>query len=388
VAGPTGVFKTELAAIIQAFFGASFDARHLPGSWSSTGNSLEELAFLAKDAIIVIDDFAPSGSSYDVQRYHKEADRVFRAQGNRSGRGRLRSDGSHKNVRPPRGLIISTGEDIPAGQSLRARIIVLELSRGDIDSDTLSQCQNAARSGILVETTAGFLQWAALRYDDLQLWIKERVPDLRSRIFVEGRHRRSATILAELFAGFELFLDFASTSGAIDRASVENLREQSWNALLKAGATQEHHQKSSEPTAAFLRLLRSAVASGEAHIADHEGNIPKNCEALGWRRHRTADYDEWNSMGMCVGWIREDDLYLNAEASYKAAQRMAQDTDRIIVGLRTLIRRLAEGGHLVSRDVKRGKNTVRVQLQGARRSVLHISADVLLDGAQEAHEGQ
>jgi hypothetical protein len=34
---------------------------HLPGAWASTGNSLEALAFHAKDALIVIDDFAPQG---------------------------------------------------------------------------------------------------------------------------------------------------------------------------------------------------------------------------------------------------------------------------------------------------------------------------------------
>jgi hypothetical protein len=31
----------------------------LPAAWSSTGNALEVLAFHAKDALLVIDDFAP-----------------------------------------------------------------------------------------------------------------------------------------------------------------------------------------------------------------------------------------------------------------------------------------------------------------------------------------
>ena len=44
-----GTFKTELAALAQQHYGAGLDARHLPGSWSSMGNSLEALAFAAKD---------------------------------------------------------------------------------------------------------------------------------------------------------------------------------------------------------------------------------------------------------------------------------------------------------------------------------------------------
>src|SRR5262249_49285197 len=97
--GPTGVFKSEQAALPPQHYGPGLDARHLPGSWSSTGNALEATAFAAKDALLVVDDFAPGGSVADVQRCHREADRLLRAQGNRSGRQRMRSDTS---LRPPK----------------------------------------------------------------------------------------------------------------------------------------------------------------------------------------------------------------------------------------------------------------------------------------------
>ena len=42
------------------------------GAWSSTANSLEALAFHAKDALLVIDDFAPQGSGTDVQGQKRE----------------------------------------------------------------------------------------------------------------------------------------------------------------------------------------------------------------------------------------------------------------------------------------------------------------------------
>ena len=73
LAGPTGTGKTELAALAQQHFGPAMDSRHLPASWLSTGNALEGLAFQAKDVLLVVDDFAPAGTSSDVQRYHKEA---------------------------------------------------------------------------------------------------------------------------------------------------------------------------------------------------------------------------------------------------------------------------------------------------------------------------
>src|SRR5262249_55040714 len=131
LAGPTGSFKSEAAALAQQHFGAGMDARHLPASWSSTGNALEGLAFTAKDALLVVADVAPTGSAADIQRFHKDADRLFRGQGNRAGRQRMRADASLRPAKPPRGLVLSTGEDVPRGQSLRARLLVQDISPGD-----------------------------------------------------------------------------------------------------------------------------------------------------------------------------------------------------------------------------------------------------------------
>src|SRR5205085_10830230 len=64
---------------------------------------------------------------------------LFRSVGNRSGRGRCRPDGTPRAGHPPRAVPLSTGEDIPAGQSLRARMIALEVERGDIDAAARSE---------------------------------------------------------------------------------------------------------------------------------------------------------------------------------------------------------------------------------------------------------
>ena len=167
-AGPTGVFKSELAALIQQYFGPGLDARHLPGSWHSTDNALEGLLFAAKDALTVVDDFAPCGGPHDVARWHQRADRIIRAQGNNAGRGRMRADGSLRPAKPPRGLVLSTGEDIPKGQSLRARMLILEITKGDILPDVLTRCQQDARSGAYAAVMAGFVQYLASRYEQIR----------------------------------------------------------------------------------------------------------------------------------------------------------------------------------------------------------------------------
>jgi phage/plasmid primase-like uncharacterized protein len=177
--GPTGAFKTELAALAQAHFGAAFNGRCLPGSWADTANMLEKKAFLAKDAVLVVDDFAPTGTTADVQRLHREADRLFRAAGNRSGRARMRADGGSRPTYRPRGLIISTGEDLPSGQSLRARLLVLELTPDEIRPAALSAAQTDARSELLAAAMAGYLRWLAPRIDELKETLPNRHRALR-----------------------------------------------------------------------------------------------------------------------------------------------------------------------------------------------------------------
>ncbi len=197
LAGPTGSFKSEVAAICQQHFGAGMDSRHLPGSWSSTGNSLEALAFAAANVLLVVDDFAPNGSTADVQRYHREADRIFRAQGNNAGRARCRENGSVRSAKPPRGLILSTGEDIPRGQSVRARLLILEVSLGHFGpqpprpNQVLTACQTDARGGKYALALAGFVRWPAPRYEEIRSGLLSEAAELRGHAASNGEHART-----------------------------------------------------------------------------------------------------------------------------------------------------------------------------------------------------
>ncbi len=166
LAGPHGVGKSELSALCQQHFGAGLDARHLPGSWSSTANATEGLAFAAKDALLVVDDYAPRGAAGDRQRLERDADRLLRAQGNKAGRLRMRSDGTLRPPRPPRGLFLSTGEDTPPSQSLRGRLLILEVAPGDVPLARLTAHQHAAAAGLYAQALAAFVRWVAPWYGE------------------------------------------------------------------------------------------------------------------------------------------------------------------------------------------------------------------------------
>jgi hypothetical protein len=132
VYGLTGVFKTELASLTQAHFGAGFNARNVPTTFISSANTNEALAFVAKDAILLVDELHPPENGPERDRMYRDAARVLRSQGNLSGRGRMRPDGTLRPAKPPRGLLFATGEDLPRGQSVAARMLTVEVRPGDI----------------------------------------------------------------------------------------------------------------------------------------------------------------------------------------------------------------------------------------------------------------
>jgi hypothetical protein len=386
--GATGNFKTEIATLAQQHFGAAMDARNLPGSWSSTGNALEGIAFAAKDAVLLVDDFAPSGSPADVQRFHREADRLLRAQGNRSGRSRCRPDGTVRPARVPRGIIVSTGEDVPSGQSLRARLLTLEVSPGDVNVDSLTACQADAATGRYAQALAGFVRWLAPRYEALRGRLRQEVADLRNKARAEGQHARTPGIMADLALGMRYFLDFAAQVGAISMVDRDELVRRCWTALREAAAAQARHVEAAEPCGRFLGLLAGALASGRGYVSAPDGTAPANPERWGWRLVTTGAgehaCDEWRPQGHCVGWVDGDNLYLEPEAAYAEAQNLAnKQGDSLAVQPRTLWKRLDEGGWLASRDDARQRFTIRRRLGGQdRREVLHFRADALYSCAR------
>lgn len=388
--GGSGVFKTALAAVVQQFFGKDMDARHLPGSWSSTANALEALAFYAKDVLLVVDDFAPSGGAGSAGKLHQAAERVFRSQGNKAGRGRCGPDGTLRATRDPRGLLVSTGEDVPRGASLRARFLTSEVAPGDIDRERLTAAQASASAGDYVQVTASFVKWLAPRLETVRAKLPKRVEELRQVFSREGRHRRVPGLAADLLFGVEVFVESCRDEGLMDEAGAGALLERARAAISEAVGDQEREHDAADPARRFIALLRSAISSGSAYLTTDEGKMPERPEAWGWHVASVeASHDDqksrWVPQGVHVGWVSGDDAYLDTEAAVKGAQAVGNATgDPISLLPATLAKRLKDAGLLASTDPDGRHIEVRRRLCGGRHRVLHFSAATLVPQDDEA----
>jgi hypothetical protein len=380
IAGPTGAGKSQLAALAQQHYGAEMDAEALPGSWTSTPNALEGLLFGGKDALVVIDDFAPEGTTFEVQRYHATAARVLRSQGNGSGRSRMAVDQQLRNTMVPRGLLLATGEDFPRGHSVNARTLVVELGPDDLNWDKLSLLQVAAHDTAFSGAMAGFLRWRAARYRKAKAAMPGAIARLRDRMRASGPHRRTPTIVADLAYGLNTFTRFAESTGALSERDATNLRRLARRKLLAVAEAQRDHHSSADPVERFFELLCSALATGRAHMTTMHDGQPPDAAAWGWTvtHHDRVLGDTVVPQGRRIGWVDRADLYLDLPGCLRVINA-GQAGESIAIGSKALTRRMAERGRVVTTDSRPGRILVRKTIGGIVRTVLHVRASEIVD---------
>ena len=327
--GQSGVFKSELAALAQQHCGSRMTRANLPANWISTANSLGEIAFRAKDSLLVIDDFCPTGTQSDIQRYHREADKMLRAQGNHAGRHRLTHSAELRTAKPPRGLILSTGEEVPHGQSLQSRMLVLEAGPGDINIERLTLAQDDAGTGRYAASIAGFVQWISPQYESIQQSIRDEYPRLRAEIQSTGLHARTPGIAASLLLGIRIFLRFAVASGALDSSGATALEARCRAALIASIGSQRAGQTEANPVRRFVDLISSLLVTGRARLG-RAGNTA--IQPTSHRSHSSYGMNSGSTLSApIIGWTADaHDIYLDRNLSYAAAQKLAGEQGEAI----------------------------------------------------------
>jgi Toprim domain-containing protein len=278
--GPTGSLKSELAALAQRHFG-TFDRKTLPGSWTSTENALEARLFTVKDAIAVIDDYAPNADSRAQQELEKRAQRIIRGIGNRASRGRLRADLTQQPDRPPRGLVVCTGEDLPTGHSIQARLVIVEVDRERLNLPVITELQ--ARGDRLAHAMRGYIEWLQPVIPQLQKELPARLGRLRAELHQIGSHLRQADALAQLRNAFDLFLEFAEHVGALGAARAAELRATGRQTLRRIGEAQGTVLRDLEPAERFMSVLGTLLEQRRVRLVE-KGTSPRadDVEAVGW----------------------------------------------------------------------------------------------------------
>src|SRR5262249_746907 len=161
----------------------------------------------------------------------------LRSQGNAAGRGRADTSGGLRPVKPPRALLMTSGEDVPSGHSVRARLVIIEVGPEDVRFERLTTRQQAAAEGVYALAMAGYLLWLAAGLDQVRGTLTEDTARYRDQL--RGAHRRTPTAIAQLALGWGYLLAYALDVGGIDEDQRERLWQRGWSAFEQLAAAQE-----------------------------------------------------------------------------------------------------------------------------------------------------
>lgn len=394
--GLTGTKKSSVTALAIAFFG-EFNGNVFPANWSDTDNDMEAKAFQAKDSLMVVDDFKPSINASEAARLHTKAERFIRNTGNHAGRGRRNNDMTSKAAPYNRSMTIITGEDLPKGQSLLGRLLILELLRNDVDCSRLSRLQRAARDKQLAALMAAYLQWLAPKIDSYKKALPQVITAYRDDALHSGiasSHPRAPEIYANMVAGTEVFIDFLADAGAITLDQNSVMLAEFKTTIKQVFSQQSTYQTEQDECERFLNLLRSLFSSRNAHIACrlNQGPPATRPHSWGWVcievQGIEANHDMSNTpTGDCIGWYDDKDrqVWLDQDSAFAAVQQLAKtQSDPFIISASTLWRRMGDRSLIIkfeSRDNGTKQWTVKRTIAGASKRVMVLSADVVEAGA-------
>jgi len=202
--GTTGSFKSTLIALLLSHYG-SFEPKGLPANFRDSPKSIEEMAFQTKDTLLVVDDLYPATDLRERAKLEGVLEYLTRNQGDRQGRGRLKSTINLMAGHPPRGLALCSGEIMPLSGSSLARNFVLHLLKEDINQEKLTQAQ--AQKALLPYAMKGYLEYLAPQLDSLPSQLPGDFEYLREQAKKESktrtRHRRLDETVAFLYIGFQ-----------------------------------------------------------------------------------------------------------------------------------------------------------------------------------------
>jgi hypothetical protein len=272
--GLTGNGKSYAAKLFANFFGDfPVGGVNRVATWTATPNYVQRQGSFFKDALYLVDDYKPENTlAYQVTR-------VLQNYADGTGRGRLRADATTNVTRPIRGLLVSTGEDIPEhSASVVARCIVVPVPQRKKDLERGKRC--VAECHNYGGVTADFVRW--LLAEKRIAVFSERLNQWQERYYtmVVGQQNdsRIASNFALLAAAFEQFAAYLGEVWPGWEKEVRRFTEEDLVGLMRDMLIEVKEQQASE---VFMSTLAELIRHGQVRLEGYGAQGAENKPIIG-----------------------------------------------------------------------------------------------------------
>lgn len=273
---------------------------------------------------------------------------------------------------------MSTGEDIPEGHSIRARMMIVELSPGDVTATKLTAAQ-AARPSYSI-AMADWIQWLA--QSNAKDMLTGMANDVRDRHIGVG-HSRTPPIVGDLLATAALMCQWCRDRRYFPDETMTDVYNKAEEAILMAANEQHEYLQSADPVTALCETLRHLLNSGTAHVRTRNGGVPRDAADYGWTEQQGLnEVVTYKANGPKLGWIDRDANELLLDPNVLPVLKK-HSGGKLAMTSQTLLKRLKDANLLTRTDAARGRNTIRMQLEGHTHNVLCLCLSEVMDDEQD-----
>lgn len=306
VQGETGSFKTTISLLCLSLTGIFGGEASIPETWTSTHNSLMRSLSDAKDVTLLIDDYKHTKS-------YAEPTNLVQNYADTATRSRLAPDQERRKRLVPRGLLLSTGEDMWEGfQSTAARTIVLlahRPSKEDLPEfiTSLNTLQDYASKGLLALVGGTWVQWLASQSPAYIDAVYREYRDARLST-VDTSHMRLSATLASLLAVADMVARFLAERLPDAAPAYADAMTRATDALLTDTTEQGKESEIMSPYEWAMSQLGQALGMGQISFL---------------HRSSTVALPLGKISGEVIGYYDESNVYLTRHSTYYWFQRRA-----------------------------------------------------------------
>ncbi len=362
--GETGSGKSTLATLLLCHFGDFLSLSCLP-NFEDTANNLEKRAFTLKDTFMILDDYHPTIKRTDTEKMESTAQRIIRSYSNRTGRGRLNYDSTDKGRYEPRGMLLVTGEELVRLQSTIARLMILELCKGDIFFDRLTTLQQQA--GLLPNAITSYVSWVIENMSDIKSTFKDQFPKLRQKIH-GNIHAKLPEQCAFLQFSINTVLSWMIDKNILTDSEASALSAEAWDIFINLSHVQSRRIQSEDPIKNFVDIFTVMIEQGKIKIEDKCGT--SSSKIIG------------GIEGDLIGWHDELYFYLIPKALWHALQGYClREGTHYPVSERTFSYMLQKQGFIAEAGKESASKPVKIS--GDLKRVIKIYRSKLLNEEKE-----